>query len=344
MKIVVTGGAGYIGAHVAWALDSQGHQVSIIDDLSSGIASRVDGLPLHVIDLVEPSCVDTIAPLLNGVDAVAHFAARKSVADSVSHPAWYTQQNVGSLANVLLAVEAASVPIFLFSSSAAVYGATEGLHIHEDLPTRPINPYGETKLTGERLVAASTDALNLRSASLRYFNAAGTGRRELADSLITNLIPIVIKQVLAGEEPTIFGDDYPTADGTCVRDFIHILDLVDAHVETLDFLSAQGPGHHIFNVGTGRGVSVADVIAAVAKVSGRPISPRREDRRAGDPAMAVADPTRIAQTLSWQARRSLDDIVTSAWQAATGQNPTGQNPTGQNPGGTLADSHREVHP
>ncbi len=317
MKIVVTGGAGYIGAHVAWALDSRGHHVTIIDDLSSGIAARVDGLDLHVVDLVEPSSVEAITPMLDGADAVAHFAARKSVGDSVRHPAWYMQQNVGALATVLLAVEAASVPTFLFSSSAAVYGSTEGLGIHEDLPTRPINPYGETKLTGERLVAATTTALGLRSASLRYFNAAGTGRAELADSLITNLIPIVVKQVLDGEDPVIFGEDYPTVDGTCVRDFIHVLDLVDAHLETLEFLCAQDPGHHIFNVGTGRGASVAEVIATVAKVSGRPVSPRREVRRAGDPAVAVADPTRIARTLGWRSRRTLDDIVTSVWHTAT---------------------------
>lgn len=316
MRMVITGGAGYIGSHVAWALAERGVTVTIVDDLSAGRADRVSGLPLHRADLADPAQVAGLSRVLAGADGVIHFAARKSVGESVERPAWYHQQNVGSLANLLLAVEQADVGTVLFSSSAAVYGASEGYAITEDEPLRPINPYGATKVAGEQLLAETTATLGLHTASLRYFNAAGVGRPELADTAVTNLVPIVVGQLLAGQRPEIYGDDYPTPDGTCIRDYVHVLDLVDAHLATLDHLGVTPPGHEVFNVGTGTGSSVAEVIRAVAAAAGEQVDPIVVARRPGDPAVAVADPSRIRAVMGWTSQRTLTDIVGGVWQAA----------------------------
>lgn len=318
MRILVTGGAGYIGAHVVAALGERGDEVVVIDDLSAGDPERVAGCELVRLPLGGDAAIDGVAEVLarRGIDAVMHFAARKSVAESVQRPAWYASENIGSTANLLQAMERSGVQRLVFSSSAAVYGATEGPAISELDPTEPVNPYGETKLYGERLVAAAAKAQGLAAVSLRYFNVGGAMSPLLADRGADNLIPMVFDRVRRGVPPRIFGDDYDTADGTCVRDFVHVADLADAHVAALDHLAtSSAPEHSVFNVGTGRGSSVREVVAAVEATVGRPLRPVVEPRRVGDPAWVVASPERIAAELGWRATRTLEEIVESAWRA-----------------------------
>ena len=251
----------------------------------------------------------------HSVDSVIHFAGRKQVAESVDRPAWYYQQNMGSLANVLLAMESMKVSKLVFSSSAAVYGASEGANLREETPTRPINPYGETKLAGEWLVAGAVAALKLRAASLRYFNVAGAGWPELGDTAALNLVPMVFERLDQGLPPVIFGDDYETADGTCVRDYIHVLDLAEAHRATLDGLLEGEARHATFNVGTGIGSSVQEMVEEILVVSGTDLIPEVRARRAGDPATVVANPSAISKGVGWSARFGLSEIVRSAWDS-----------------------------
>lgn len=316
MKVLVTGGAGYIGSHVVWQLRGRGDEVTVVDDFVTGIAERIGDTPSHRLSLENESAVDELAAILRGHDAVIHFAARKRVDESVRRPAWYYQQNVGSLANVLLAMERAEVPTIVFSSSAAVYGSSEGEHLVESTPTEPINPYGRTKLIGEQLLGEVSSAVGMRAASLRYFNVAGAGRPELGDTAVLNLVPMVFERIDQGLPPLIFGDDYATPDGTCIRDYIHVSDLADAHLAALDLLArAEGPGHEVFNIGTGSGSSVREMVDAILAVSGSDLVPEVRPRRAGDPAVVVADPARAAEDMGWRARFGLTDIVESAWSA-----------------------------
>ncbi|MET0782112.1 MAG: UDP-glucose 4-epimerase GalE [Microbacterium sp.] len=317
MRVLCTGGAGYIGSHTLRLLVERGDHVVVVDDLSNGVAARVGGLPVHRLDLADPAAIAPLTELLRTerIDAVVHFAARKRVDESVARPAWYYRQNVGALAVVLEAMEAAGVHRIVFSSSAAVYGATEGHGIAETDATEPVNPYGATKLVGEQLVAAATHAFPLRAASLRYFNVAGAGWPELGDTAVLNLVPMVFERIDAGEAPVIFGDDYPTPDGTCVRDFVHVLDLAEAHVAMLGHLEAAEPGHVIVNVGTGTGYSVREMVEAIRRTAGFDVPPVVRQRRAGDPASVVADPSGIRALTGWSARLGLDDIVQSAWDS-----------------------------
>ncbi len=317
MRTLITGGAGYIGSHVVRLLRDRGDTVVVVDDLSTGFAERVGGTRLVRLDLASDTAPAILEAVLREeqVDAVLHFAARKQVHESVKRPAWYYAQNVGSLANLLLAMESAGVSELVFSSSAAVYGAVEGDAVAESAPTHPVNPYGRTKLIGEQLIDDAATGSGLSAVSLRYFNVGGAGWPDLADRAILNLVPMVFERIDAGLPPVIFGDDYPTVDGTCVRDYVHVLDLADAHVEALDHLAGGGRGHQVFNIGTGEGTSVRAMIDEILAVAGSDLVPEVRERRQGDPASVVASPALIAEKLGWRAERGLDEIVRSAWDA-----------------------------
>jgi UDP-glucose 4-epimerase len=321
MTVLVTGGAGYIGAHVVRLLQRRGNQVVVVDDLSTGSVGRIGDVPLVTIDIAADDGRDRLATTMSehGVDSVIHIAAKKQVGESATRPAWYYHQNVGGTANLLLAMQRADVTKMMFSSSAATYGLPDlpaGSLIHEDAGNRPISPYGETKLVCEWMIRAAGPAWGLRSVNLRYFNVAGAGWDDLGDPGIFNLVPIVTRQLLTGEKPQIFGDDYPTPDGTCVRDYVHVLDLADSHLAALDYLDRADRPYDVFNVGTGTGASVIEVLGQVAESTGYSVEPVVIDRRPGDPASLVADVTRIQDVLGWKASNSdLTTIVESAWSA-----------------------------
>jgi UDP-glucose 4-epimerase len=320
MTVLVTGGAGYIGAHVVRVLHERGNDVLIVDDLVTGIPERNPGVELVEMNLAHSSSVDALASLLtkHSVNSVIHFAARKQVGESVAKPAWYFSENVGGLANVVLAMERAGVDRMIFSSSAAVYGDARG-DVPESAPKVPTSPYGETKLVGEWLLGTAAAAQGLDVISLRYFNVAGAGWPELGDKMALNLVPMVFERLDAHESPRIFGDDYDTPDGTCVRDYVHVMDLAEAHVAALDALSTDealaGGRHRAFNVGTGKGTSVQEMIDVILRVSGAPQVAEVVARRTGDPARVVAVVDRIWEELGWKARLSVRDIVESAWSA-----------------------------
>ncbi len=321
MSILVAGGAGYIGAHVVRLLLERGDEVIVVDDLSYGSPSRVEGATLVELDVAAGDAPERLTEVMRerGVTAVIHFAARKQVGESVARPAWYYQQNVGGLANMMLAMESAGVDQMIFSSSAAVYGMPPVEVVPEDIDCRPINPYGETKLIGEWMMADAETAWGLRWAGLRYFNVAGAGWDDLGDMATLNLIPMVMDRLAKGETPKIFGTDYPTPDGTCIRDYIHVRDLATAHIAALDYLAGgKEMAEHIFNVGTGVGASVRDVVAKVIAATGLDIAPEELPRRAGDPPQLIGNAERIGAVLGWRAEHDLDDIVASsysAWQA-----------------------------
>ncbi|PTW91024.1 UDP-galactose 4-epimerase [Microbacteriaceae bacterium MWH-Ta3] len=316
MKVLVTGGAGYIGSHVVRLLQQRGDQVLVLDDMSAGVPARIGDAVAHHLDLAAPGAHDALVSILrNDVDAVIHLAARKKVGESVELPEWYYAQNVGGLATLLSAMRDTSVNRLVFSSSAATYGMPDVPAVTEDTPCAPINPYGETKLVGEWMVADAARAWGLRAANLRYFNVAGAGWPDLADTAVANLIPIVFAALKANTVPIVFGNDYPTPDGSCVRDYVHVLDLADAHLSALSYLDREDRPHSTFNVGTGTGSSVFEVLAEVARVTGVDFTPDIQDRRAGDPPYLAADVTRIRETLGWSATKTLHDIVDSAWSA-----------------------------
>ncbi len=312
----MTGGAGYIGSHVVRLLLARGDDVIVIDRLSTGRRHRIDGAVLVETDLASPEAADEVREIVreHGVDGVLHFAALKSAPESVLQPERYYRENLGALANVLSGIRDTAVRSFVFSSSAAVYGEVSDEPVGENIPTAPINPYGQTKLAGEWLTRAATAAAGIPSVSLRYFNVAGAGWPDLADDQVANLFTVTIDRILRDEPPIIYGDDHETADGTGVRDYVHVLDLAEAHVAALEAL-ANRPQHDVYNIGTGRGVSVREVIDALASVSGRPLAPVVADRRPGDPSSVVADVSRSARELGWRSRYSLSDMVESAWNA-----------------------------
>ncbi|MCM3661106.1 UDP-glucose 4-epimerase GalE [Georgenia satyanarayanai] len=317
MSIMVTGGAGYIGAHVVRLLLERGEDVVVVDDLSTGQEDRVGEATLVELDVAAGDAQQRLELVMREreVDGVIHFAARKQVGESVQRPAWYYQQNVTGLANVLAAMEAVGADRLIFSSSAAVYGMPDVEVVTEDTTPQPINPYGETKLVGEWLIADAQRAWGLRSASLRYFNVAGAGWTDLGDPAVLNLVPMVLDRLARGQRPTIFGDDYPTPDGTCVRDYIHVLDLAHAHLAALDHLGHEGERASVLNVGTGHGASVAEVIAEIGRASGLDVTTDVAPRRAGDPPRLVASADRIGEVLGWTAQQGLPEIIASAWAA-----------------------------
>jgi UDP-glucose 4-epimerase len=320
MSVLVTGGAGYIGAHVVRLLTARGDSVVVVDDLSSGRRERSGDVPLVDIDLSTESSPEALAAVMREyeVGAVIHIAAKKQVGESAKRPAYYYKQNVGGSANLLEAMESAEVDRLMFSSSAATYGLPDvepGAAIGEDVRPAPISPYGETKLVSEWLNRAAGAAWGLRTVNLRYFNVAGSGWDDLGDPGVHNLIPIVLSQLTRGEQPVIFGDDYDTPDGTCIRDYVHVLDLAQAHIAALDHLDVDDRPHDVFNVGTGTGASVREVLDEIARSTGLEVKPTIAPRRPGDPDRLVARVERIRDVLGWSASAGLSEIVDSAWAA-----------------------------
>ena len=315
MKTLVVGGAGYIGSVVAQHLLSAGHQVTVADNLSKGHEWAVpDGAELRRVDVLDRSAL--AATLDGGFDAVLHFAALSLVGESVEVPVQYFRVNVAGTLNLLDAMRVAGVRRLVFSSTAAVYGEPQIVPIAETAPTLPTNPYGASKLAVDQVIAFEAAATGLGAVSLRYFNVAGAayglGERHTTE---THLIPIAL-QVAAGqrEHLTIYGEDYPTPDGTCIRDYIHVEDLSDAHLLALP---APAPGEHrIYNLGNGTGFSVQQVVDAVREVTGHPVPVEVGARRAGDPARLVASSARIHEDLGWSPAHTLKDIVADAWEFA----------------------------
>jgi len=313
VAVLVVGGAGYIGSHTAHALRRKGYEAIIYDNLSAGHRVLTEGFELIVGDLFDSA---KLAQVLKRVDAVMHFAAHAYVGESVQNPRKYFRNNVEGSLSLLNAVVESKVRRFIFSSTCAVYGNPVKVPITEDNPREPVNPYGATKLAFETALEAYDRAYGTHFVALRYFNAAGAddagtiGEMHVPE---THLIPSVF-EAIKGKRPAldIFGDDYVTPDGTCIRDYIHVNDLADAHVKGVEYLSAGKSAQ--MNLGTGKGVSVKEVIATIEHVAGRKVPIRMAPRRAGDPPELVADPSRAENLLGWKAKRSLEEIVATAWK------------------------------
>jgi UDP-glucose-4-epimerase GalE len=313
LSVLVIGGAGYIGSHAAHALKRRGQEAIIYDNLSTGCKSLAHGFELIVGDIADSA---KLKPALQRVDAVMHFAALAYVGESVINPRKYFQNNVVAGLSLLNAVVDSKVRKFIFSSTCATYGTPAKMPITEDTSRLPVNPYGVSKLALEYALEAYDRAYGLRFVAFRYFNAAGADENGAVGEMHnpeTHLIPSAF-EAIEGERPEleIYGNDYPTPDGTCVRDYIHVSDLAEAHVRGLDYL--EGGNSAALNLGTGRGHSVKEVISAIERISGRQVPKRIVARRAGDPPELVADPSRAEKLLNWRAQRPLDEIVSTAWK------------------------------
>jgi len=317
MKILVTGGAGYIGSVVTAELIRAGHQVVVLDDLSNGKRQAVpQGAELVVADIGDRSALARLFQS-HAFDAVLHFAAFMDVGESMRAPERYFRNNTAGTMTLIEAMLAHDVKRLVFSSSAAVYGNAPSVPIEETAPLSPVSVYGESKLLAERMLEWFHRIHHLRYASLRYFNAAGAAGALGEDHpRETHLIPLALKVALGQRESIeVYGTDYPTADGTCVRDYIHVTDLAAAHILSLEALGREGPGKLIYNLGNGKGFSVREVIEAVGRVSGREIPTRSSPRRPGDPAALVASSAKIQRELKWRPRfPELEQIVSSAWE------------------------------
>ncbi|XUL91804.1 UDP-glucose 4-epimerase GalE [Streptomyces galilaeus] len=316
MTWLITGGAGFIGSHVVRAMVAAGERVAVYDDLSTGDPARVpDDVPFVKGSVLDPGLLRTTMSELS-VTGVVHLAAKKQVGESVERPLHYYRENVQGLQTLLQAAADSDVRGFLFSSSAAVYGMPDVDLVTENTPCAPVNPYGETKITGEWLVRAAGRAHGMTTACLRYFNVAGAADERLADSAVSNLVPMVFERLTLGGAPVIFGDDYDTPDGTCVRDFVHVEDIASAHLAAARALSAREPGTDLtVNIGRGEGVSVREMITLIAEITGYgpAAAPVTAPRRAGDPARVVASADRVRAALGWTARHDVRAMVASAW-------------------------------
>jgi UDP-glucose 4-epimerase len=314
MTVLVTGGAGYIGSHTVRLLASQGRDVVVLDSLELGDKSRLGSVPLFQGDINDERIIEKICRKHNITDVV-HFAAYKAVGESMDQPLRYYNNNVAGTIALVRSLLSNGVNRIVFSSSAAVYGNPESVPVTEESALRPESVYAETKSVVERFLS-SCDAIGLRSVSLRYFNAAGASADASIGedwSMSQNLVPLVMKAILGFSGPlNVFGNDYPTPDGTCIRDYIHVDDLADAHVKALDYLSTGGKSLAC-NVGTGKGTSVLDVLNLAEQVSGRKVPYNIVGRRSGDPVSVYADPTLIRALLGWKATRDVRDIISSAW-------------------------------
>jgi len=316
VTVLVTGGAGYIGSHAAKALRRAGHEVAIYDNLSAGHRAAALGAPLIEGDIGD---VDAVRRAIrdSGASAVMHFAAWLVVSDSVRDPVGYYRNNVGGAMATLEAMALEGCRSFVFSSTCAVYGEPATTPIVEDQPTRPVNAYGQTKLAIEQALPHVERAYGIRSVCLRYFNAAGAdpeGELGEVHSPEVHLIPRAIQAATAGEPLDVFGTDYPTPDGTCLRDYVHVTDLATGHVHALEHLLGGGASA-VYNLGTGTPSSVREVIAAVERATGRAVPTRLVERRPGDPTVLYASAERIRQALGWRPTRpALDAIVADAWR------------------------------
>ena len=313
MVVLVIGGAGYIGSHTARALKRAGHEVIIFDNLSTGYEFLASGFELVKGDVLDMAA---LARVLSRTDALMHFAAYAYVGESVTNPRKYFHNNVEGGLSLLNAALDAGIKNIVFSSTCAVYGEVAKVPIEENIPRQPVNPYGVSKLFFEQALEAYDRAYGVRYASLRYFNAAGaddSGEIGELHEPETHLIPLALRAAAReGPELQVFGSDYPTPDGTCIRDYIHVNDLASAHVKALEHLAA-GKGSFAVNVGTGTGASVREVISAVEKITGKAVPHKVVARRPGDPPALVANPAKAQSLLAWKAARGLDDIVSTAW-------------------------------
>jgi UDP-glucose 4-epimerase len=315
MTWLVTGGAGYIGSHVVRAFLAEGIDSVVLDDLSTGHRDFVPaGVPFVEGTILDTELV-TRALTEHAVSGVVHLAGFKYAGESVKRPIHTWDQNGTGTLSMLRAVTDAQVPYFVFSSSAAVYGTPDVDLVTETTPTRPQSPYGESKLVGEWMLADAARATGLTHTSLRYFNVVGSGSPDLWDSSPHNLFPLVISALRDGRTPIIFGDDYATPDGTCVRDYVHVADLAHSHVAAAKALEAGTALQPVYNLGSGLGSSVAQIMAAMARVTGMDFTPSIAPRRPGDPARIVADGSAAARDLDWQMRYDLDRMVSDAWNA-----------------------------
>ncbi|WP_037575107.1 UDP-glucose 4-epimerase GalE [Phaeacidiphilus oryzae] len=315
MTWLITGGAGYIGAHVVRALLEDGKRVVVLDDLSTGSADRLPAeVPLVTGSTLDGALVES-AMREHGVTGVLHIAAKKQVGESVEQPLRYYHENVEGLRVVLAAAAATGVKSFLLSSSAAVYGMPDVELVTEETPCVPMSPYGETKRVGEWLVAATGRAHGMGTVSLRYFNVAGAATAELGDPAILNLVPMVFERLTKGQQPLVFGDDYPTPDGTCIRDYIHVADVASAHAAAVRRLESEGgeKTELVLNIGRGEGVSVRGILDVIGEVTGRDASGEVVARRPGDPARIVASAEAISKELGWEARYDVREMIGSAW-------------------------------
>jgi UDP-glucose 4-epimerase len=320
MTWLVTGGAGYIGSHVVRAFAAEGIGTAVVDDLSSGHRSFVrPEIPFYQGNVGTPELLERIFTEQEVV-GVVHLAGFKYAGVSVSRPLHTYTENVTAMVVLLQAMAAHGVDQFVFSSSAAVFGTPDTDLVTEDSPTRPESPYGESKLVGEWLLrdqarATADSAAPLRHTSLRYFNVVGSGYPDLRDTSPHNLFPLVFDALVEGRTPAIYGDDYPTPDGTCVRDYIHVSDLALSHVAAAKALTDGRPLERVYNLGSGDGLSVRQIMDAVARVTGHDFTPEIKPRRPGDPAQIVATGELAARDLDWQMRYDVDQMVRSAWAA-----------------------------
>ncbi|KQV76840.1 UDP-glucose 4-epimerase [Aeromicrobium sp. Root344] len=315
MTVLVTGGAGYIGSHIVRAFRLAGLDCVVVDDLSSGHREFVpDGVEFIDTNILDSTLVAK-AMVEHEVEAVVHLAGFKYAGVSVQRPLHTYEQNVQGTVSLLQAMHEADVDKIVFSSSAAVYGTPDVDIVTETTATAPESPYGESKLIGEWLLRDAARAFPMHHTSLRYFNVVGSAVPDLYDTSPHNLFPLVIEALLEGRTPRIFGDDYPTPDGTCVRDYIHVADLADAHVVAAQKLLAGTQLEPVYNLGSGDGVSVREIMTAVADATGIDFEPEISDRRPGDPARIVASGELARRDLDWAMRHSLADMVSSAWQA-----------------------------
>jgi UDP-glucose 4-epimerase len=317
MRVLVTGGAGYIGSVVAAQLVAAGHEVTVLDDLSTGFADAVPAGATFVKGTLRDCAAEVLA---DGTEAVLHFAAKSLVGESVADPAKYWSSNLGGTLALLDAMREIGVRTIVFSSTAAVYGEPERTPIAETDPTRPTSPYGASKLAVDTTLSEFSRLYGFGAVSLRYFNVAGAaqaagggwlGERHNPE---THLIPNVLAAAAENRRVRVFGEDYPTPDGTCIRDYIHVTDLADAHLRALE--SARAGQHRVYNLGNGTGFSVREVIEVCREVTGRDIGTDVAPRRPGDPAVLVASSARIQAELGWRATRDLRAMAADAWQFA----------------------------